>query len=685
MAVRVGWRLVVLGLALAAVSALIRLWFDYNAETRGIADSAHGLFETHRYSLERSLWTMDREQLSRELGGMMALPYLVRVEVTEATDVSGRVALVVGKEPEAGQSRRFDFTLTQPDSAASLGIFSAVFDLRQARNEVLRRVGVVALTQVVFVGLILWLVMLILRKHVTADLETLARRVRGFDWQSERTSFALQRPASTSGDEIDQVIGALASMQGRLRESYMAQEAQRRQLEEDVRARERAEAAAEYLSKHDPLTELPNRRLFAERFDSALKKCEEHGQPGALVFIDIDHFRHWNDTRGHTFGDTLLKHVSDVIRRELPEGATLARVGGDEFLLLLPGLPEGAPSLRERTETYLAHLQERVRRPVDIDGERMQLTLTMGAVLYPDHGLQSASLISYADAASLQAKLTGRDTVCFFETPMLAKQEQRSQLELTLREAIVGSEFVVYYQPIMNAEERLRSAEALVRWRKPDGTLVSPADFIAVCERSGMIVELGRWVQQEVIRQIKSWGEKSLLPGELRIAINVSARQFVRADFAPSLLDGCHQAAVSPTRITIELTEGLFLENLESASDAVSLLQKAGVRFDLDDFGTGFSSLAYLRKLPIDGLKIDRTFIADAPVDGRAAGLVDAIVDIARQFELDVTAEGVESPAHQEFLRPRGVHAYQGYLYSRPLPGPEFEAQFLRPRMTANA
>jgi EAL domain-containing protein (putative c-di-GMP-specific phosphodiesterase class I) len=265
-----------------------------------------------------------------------------------------------------------------------------------------------------------------------------------------------------------------------------------------------------------------------------------------------------------------------------------------------------------------------------------------------------------------------------FAAPMLHEVEQRNALELALRQALAQGQFEMHYQPLMNAQGQLQAAEALLRWRKPDGEVISPSVFIPVCERSGLMVELGQWVIDAVAEQLHRWELEPGLPAALRFAINVSARQFALSDFPERLLASLHHAKVAPSRITLELTEGVLVDNFDVVASSIERLHQQGVRIELDDFGTGFSSLAYLRRLPIDGLKIDRSFIADAPFDARAASVVDAIFDVAERFSLDITAEGVETAAHAAFLSQRKIACVQGYLYTAPLSAAEFCYRYLQ-------
>ena len=443
----------------------------------------------------------------------------------------------------------------------------------------------------------------------------------------------------------------------------------------DITEHRRAEAEIEWLAYHDSLTGLPNRRLFLDRLTTAINADRQLSSFGAVLQLDLDHFKHLNDARGHALGDRLLTEVAQRLQAELPTTATLAHFDGDAFAVLLPGLANSLQVAARLALGVAESLRQLQASPVEVDGENYLLTASIGISLFPKGSEAPVDLLKEADTAMYRAKSSGRNTVSFFEPSMQLQAESRFTLENQLRHALSNEELRLYLQPQVDGEGHIVAAEALVRWLHPEKGLVPPGNFIPLAEESGLIVPLGEWVLVESCRLLAAADVKVHDGSGFRIAVNVSPRQFRQVGFVQRVREVLRETGADPRRLTLEVTEGLLIDDIHETIARMTELQRLGVEFAIDDFGTGYSSLAYLKRLPVRELKIDRAFVQDAPRDPDDAVLVEAMLSVARHLSLTVVAEGVETEAQADFLRQRGCHLYQGYLYGRPQPAEELLAR----------
>jgi diguanylate cyclase (GGDEF)-like protein len=434
-----------------------------------------------------------------------------------------------------------------------------------------------------------------------------------------------------------------------------------------------ASAEIQSLAFYDPLTHLPNRRLLIDRLEQATASSARTGREAALLFIDLDHFKTLNDTLGHDVGDLLLQQVAQRLTSCVREGDTVARLGGDEFVVMLADLSEQAVDAATQVETVAKKILDALNQVYRLATHEYRSTPSIGVTLFSGHGCAIDELLKQADIAMYQAKRAGRNTVRMFDPAMQAAISARAAMELDLRKALLEREFVLYYQPQVDASGRVIGAEALLRWRHPERGLVSPAEFIPLAEETGLILPLGQWVLETACTQLAAW---TAMPetAHLSLAVNVSARQFSLPHFVQEVLAVIEQTGVPPTQLKLELTESLLLENAEEVIAKMLALKERGVSFSLDDFGTGYSSLSYLKRLPLDQLKIDRSFVRDILIDPNDAAIARTVVALGQSLGLAVIAEGVETEAQRGFLAANGCLTYQGYLFSPPLPAPEFEA-----------
>jgi len=425
------------------------------------------------------------------------------------------------------------------------------------------------------------------------------------------------------------------------------------------------------LAYFDTLTHLPNRRMLQDRLGQVAAAASRKGLYGAILFLDLDNFKTINDTRGHQAGDRLLAEVARRLRRLVREGDTLARLGGDEFVVLLEDLgaraEEAAAQAKQVAEKILLGLAE----PYSFNDFDFHCTVSIGVGLYNEHSSVD-ELLRHADLAMYQAKSAGRNTLRFFDPAMQASVTARAAMEEDLRNALERDEFKLYFQAQMNSQHQIVGAEVLLRWLHPLRGMVSPLAFIPLAEKNGQILAIGLWVLETACAQLKAW-EKNPRARHLQVAINVSARQLFQTDFVDNVMSVLKRHAINPERIKLEITESMLLDNIDETIVKMNALRELGVRFSMDDFGTGFSSLSSLTKLPLQQLKIDQSFVRNVGVTAADATIVQTIIGMAGSLGIEVIAEGVETEQQRAFLEQHGCPSYQGYLFSRPLPIEEFE------------
>ncbi|MBX9914773.1 MAG: EAL domain-containing protein [Pseudomonadaceae bacterium] len=448
-------------------------------------------------------------------------------------------------------------------------------------------------------------------------------------------------------------------------------------LSRDITERKQAQAEIEHLAFFDALTGLPNRRLLLDRLQHALAASTRYGTYGALMFIDLDHFKVLNDTRGHVAGDLLLQEVAQRLRASVRGEDSVARLGGDEFVLMLQGLAQDAASAAAQVAAVGEQVLSRLSQVYLLDGFQHHCTASIGVSLFCGDGQDVGELLKCADAAMYAAKNTGRNALAFFDPAMQATLQARAELGNELREALQQGQLQLYYQAQINSEHGVVGAEILLRWPHPVRGMVSPAQFIPLAEDNGLIVPIGQWVLEQACAQLQAW-QKHPLASTLPLSVNVSARQFRQPDFVEQVRQCLQRSGIDPAQLKLELTESLVLDNVESVIGTMHALKALGVRFSMDDFGTGYSSLSYLKRLPLDQLKIDQSFVRDIVTDPGDAVIVKTIIGMAHNLGLEVIAEGVETEAQRQLLLDYDCRMFQGYLFGRPLPLAEFEALLQR-------
>jgi diguanylate cyclase (GGDEF)-like protein len=432
-----------------------------------------------------------------------------------------------------------------------------------------------------------------------------------------------------------------------------------------------ANAELQRLVLLDSLTKLPNRVLLEDRVQQTIEECRRADSRCAILFVDLDRFKTLNDSLGHFAGDTVLRTIAERLKTAVRHEDTVSRLGGDEFVVLLKHITNGSDA-GEVAQKVIDCICE----PIVIDEHELRMGASVGIAIHPDHGSDSDRLIANADAAMYHVKKMGRSNFAFFAPEMSTYFPKRLALENELRAAIEKKQFVLHYQPKVDMRSgRIVGMEALVRWKHPKRGMVPPSEFIPFAEETGLIVPLGNWVLQEACRQMREWQKRGIQ--ELVVAVNISGVQFQQPDLVETIAEALEDADLAPAYLELEITESVVMQNAAEAIVMLEELHKMGVGLSIDDFGTGYSSLNYLKRFPIDKLKIDQSFIRDISADADDAAIVQAIIAMAHGLRLRVVAEGVENEGQLDFLRALNNDEYQGYFYSKPLPAHDIERRLL--------
>ena len=441
----------------------------------------------------------------------------------------------------------------------------------------------------------------------------------------------------------------------------------------DISERKETEQLIQSLAYSDPITSLPNRRHLIVRLQQAMAASARHQHQSALLLIDLDDFKALNDTLGHHQGDRMLEQVAKRLNACVREGDTVARLGGDEFVVMLENLSGEAIEAATQAEAVAQKILATLNQSYELNQSTHYGSASIGITLFGDHAENVDDPLIRADLALYQAKAGGRNTLRFFDPRMQVEMAGRVALEGALRLAVQKSQFLLYFQAQVGAKQQITGAEALLRWQDPMHGMVLPGEFIPVAEKTALILPIGQWVLEAACTQLALWATQPEM-ARLSMAVNVSERQFRQADFVQQVLAALEHTGAPAHRLKLELTESLLISNVEDVVTKMRALKARGVGFSLDDFGTGYSSLAYLKRLPLDQLKIDQGFVRDILVNPDDAAIAKTVISLASSLELGVIAEGVETAAQRDLLAQMGCHAYQGYLFGRPLPITDFES-----------
>ena len=447
----------------------------------------------------------------------------------------------------------------------------------------------------------------------------------------------------------------------------------------DITDRKQAQAKMEHMAYHDALTNLPNRIQLSERLDHEIRRAKRHGYYGAVLFIDLDQFKTINDSLGHPVGDEVLKQVAVRLLAAVRNEDLVARLSGDEFVVVLTVLDQDIVSAALKAGEVCEKIRQCISKPFRHDDMDLRLTGSVGVAVYPDKNAGVDELLRYADTAMYQVKDKGRNGIEFFNEEMAEKVSRQLVMEGDLHRALESSQFKLFFQPKVNSQSgRMIGAEALIRWDHPDKGMISPADFIPILEESGLIIDVGQWVLEEACRHLQRWQQQGLWGAEMQLSINISPRQFRRRGFVDDVHRTLRQLPIPKNSLEMEITEGIVIQGVEETIAIMGILADSGISFSLDDFGTGYSSFSYLKRLPVSVLKIDQSFIRDILSDRNDKVLVEAIVTMGKLLGVKVVAEGVEEESQLNLLQSYGCQFYQGYYFSRPQPNEIFETMLVK-------
>ena len=420
----------------------------------------------------------------------------------------------------------------------------------------------------------------------------------------------------------------------------------------------------EHQALYDQLTNLPNRRLLIDKIEHEIEHSTRHKKIGAVLFLDLDHFKIINDSMGHSAGDALLKLIADRLKAGLRKEDTIARLGGDEFVILVSDVGDDIEVANVNIKIFTDKILKLFDKEFDVNNQTINITASIGAAMFPISNATAEELLQKSDVAMYQAKADGRNKMRLFAPEMHQLIISQRETEKGLRKALLEDELELYYQPLFDDNNNIFSVEALIRWHHPEKGLIPPIDFIELAEKRGLIIPIGDWVLEQACKHLAQISEMS----DISVSINVSARQFDESTFVEKMTKVLAETGVNPKKVRLEITESMIMDNVEKTINKMKVLTSQGITFSIDDFGTGYSSLAYLKRLPVDLLKIDKSFVLDITNDSNDAVIVETILAMARHMKIDVIAEGVETEKALEFLKSKGCCKFQGYYFKQPMP-----------------
>ena len=441
---------------------------------------------------------------------------------------------------------------------------------------------------------------------------------------------------------------------------------------EDFTEKKQSEQLIEYHASYDSLTGLPNRRLLLEYLANEMARAKRHGHFGALLFIDLDNFKTINDSLGHSVGDQLLKIVAKRITECIRKEDTAARMGGDEFVIIVTELDESIGLAAHSLRGIAEEVRLRLSDPCQIDGQQLHITPSIGVSLFPKADKSIDDILKQADTAMYRAKAAGRNAVHFFLPSMQEAADERFRINMELRNALEENQFCLYYQPQVDMYGKIVGAEALLRWQHPEKGVVTPGVFLEIAEETGIMQDIDQWVLEEACKDIKKWTDAGRLKDSQTISINISGKEFTGPDFVETVINVLEKTGIAAKHLGIEITEGSLISVGKDIVQKITILQQMGIKFSIDDFGTGYSSLSYLKSLPLNTLKIDRSFVNEIKDARQGVVLVDTIIMMAGNLGLEVIAEGVETEQELVYLNSKGCNVYQGFYFSKAVPVADF-------------
>lgn len=687
---------VILGLLLpVTIMSLFTLDRREKALTEQLRSDHQRLTELLAVGAQEALWSLDKDSLRRLADSLQSDTRVVSYAVRDMR--LGVVLAETHAERRVGRQSTLERDIVRKGKV--IGTATVEMDSGQSDAAIAddRRIFLVTAGAQLLLSIVLVVVLLHSRllqpiKRLMRESEKLAQRhlTEPFFWARhdelgslghslERTRQALQSlfgELETKNTQLGQDIARRVQVEAELERHRDELNVSNAQLKVEIADHERAEARIRHLAQHDALTELPNRLLFNDRVNHAIAEAKRKLAQTAVLFIDLDRFKNINDSLGHDAGDQLLRAVAQRLQECLRETDSLARVGGDEFVITVGGLHG-----RDDVARVAANILKTLRQPFRIGNHELHSSGSIGISLYPDNGDEAGALVRAADTAMYFAKEQGRDTYQFFTPGMHEETVKRTRIANRLHRALELREFVLHYQPQLDLESgRIYGAEALIRWYQEDNSVIPPDEFIRIAEETGFIVRLGEWVLREACEQLARW-RKAGFP-DLRIAVNLSPQQILRPGFPAMVAAILEQAELPAAALELEITEGILTTKSQDNIATLEKLAASGVQLAIDDFGTGYSSLSYLQRFPLHALKIDQSFVAGIGRDANDTAIVTAIIAMAQSLRLKVVAEGVETGEQAGFLKARGCLAAQGFYFSAAVTAENFMALLQRPVKT---
>lgn len=668
----IGPRLLLLMLLFSSIvtlgSTLFQLYVDYRRDVGGIERRLDEIEKSYVSSLAGSLWNLDVPQLKVQLEGMLRLPEMQTLELREQNpNTPNPLVVAVGTRKDYAVIKRdIPVILANSQPRQVIGVLHAEATLDGVYSRLGDTALLILLSQGVKTFIVSLFILYIFHRLVTRHLIAIAEYLSRYNLRQPAQPLALQRRQTAKKDELDHVVTSFNSMSMGLQLAYDELREVNAELERDIEVRRNYEERLLRQAHYDDLTGLPNRLLLLDRLNRAIAEATRENSLAALLCIDLDHFKNVNDTLGYGAGDSLLVMATERLRGCLRECDTLARIGGDEFFILLPGIEDDCG-----VQTIATRVVDAFAQPYVVNGHEHFVTASIGVTMFPTDGADGQVLLSNADLAMYKAKELGRNRYHFFTQEINRRMQERLVIERRLRGAVARHELLLHYQPIVDLSTNEPGAfEALVRWRQADGTIYYPGQFISVAEDMGLIAGIGDWVAATACTEMRNhlYGSLPLR----RVAVNVSPPQLRTGRFGKYIERLLTETGLPPECLELEITEGMLMDDSQESSVNLKLLCDLGVRLAIDDFGTGYSSLSYLQRYPFDTLKIDRSFIVgiDKP---NTARLVDTIITMAHGLGMEVIAEGVETAEQLAFLRQHNCDFVQGYYFSRPVPFDELE------------
>ena len=641
--------------AIAMVSTLVlgmlQVVREYYIEKDALRQEFEQVEQINIHSIKENLWILNIDALKTIFDGLLQKRNFVYFKLV---DEKGQTLIEEGKMPKK------DFLLKKIPlyyldaygKRVYLGELTMVVTTKYIRQEIVRNTVTtiaILLITMLFVGFfILFLVWYFISRHLL-KIQSYTHHIR-FDKKLPPLRLDRKEDYWTKDDALSALVNAINRMQKAIRDSF---------------------SQLEYQSLHDSLVDLPNRRSLKIDLEKRVKECREKGEYAALYFLDLDFFKVLNDSLGHTVGDAVLLEVAKRLRRLQKWGVKVYRIGGDEFLILTKPLSKEKKEAEAFTLELTKEIQSLLEEDIVLEHRTIKITASIGIELFKEAD-DAETVIMHADNALYQAKEGGRNRFAFFYEHMQSDADKRLEMEQMLHKVLQDDEFIIYFQPKFDRERKIRSAETLVRVKGIDGELVSPGEFIPLAQKTGMILEIDRQIVRKVfefIRQNKQKIENTTLKS---IAINISPNQFIMADFPRFMVNEAKRYGIDPDFIILEITEEAVVSNVDYALQAMLELKKHGFHFSIDDFGTGYSSMRYLMNFPLDELKIDKSFIDHILDNERSVAVIQTIITLAKNFHLNVVAEGIETKEQLEAIYKYGDVLVQGYVFSRPLPKEEF-------------